>query len=964
MTLALDIEAVIHRARADGFLNEFTPLKKMIGASPFIDRRIRHLADHLADAFLQYVKYGGKFLKQWSKEEGWQQSIWHQTMAKRGVLYDDLIDLKFPKQNTHSYLHFFGLSFIPDLFFECFNHAATIVSLNYYAISPCQIFWGDAISDRLRLQSQDLISATHHPLLTNWGMIGKIFPEQIERHHYNTKEIYPTSIPKTLLEHLQASIISGDTTRTSIGKSTCDSIQIHQASSKLREIEILKDALIDLAKNHQIQPNEILVLAPSISEYVPFIQMIFGSSRCPFNAAISDVTSFSDSLFLQGLVSLVDLATNRFEVDEILDFFNNPCVVRESKIKPEDMRLLAQIADIGGVRWGLNSQHRQMRLSMPGYPAEMVEKSSFGTWEFAFDGYLMGLAVINQEELPSEVVPLDVVDIAQAESLGQWIAVLNSLREDLKPIMERKSLDCDSWTQLLNHLAETYFDLTQDEKGYALFQRALSQIDSHEDLYCFDSIWERLKQELTNTISPGVQCDLNAIQFCSLKTGRARPAKLIWCLGLHEGAYPRLAKKNPCNQLDKSPLKDPYPSHAEEDRYLMLELLLSARHTIAFSYLNRSEEDGKVQGPSLLINELLGTLSTQAKTVHHSVVPFDQRYFEQEGTFSSYDSEMFSMAKQVYIDKNIVKSHVFPQFFSQQIQKPPQKQVEEVDIGDLFRFAQHPLRYFFTRKLNVYLERNDRQIDKEFEMSALDAFLLKKSLLLTTIDTGVHPQRLGKGPLGRFGDIAWNKLSQEIQEHHKAATIFGLSSSDLYTIQLDKSDVKQFYMKNTHHIFPPISIQLSTGSRVNLKGKIDSLSDQGLVIMEKDQLEQRVKIWPLALICAKLSQEHGIWPSTLLWTGDGTKLDLNFECIDSALRNYLEYFLDAEQDPSPLLPNWAESFLRNDTSQLRYVIARSLQSEDPYVKWAFSCDEQFDVDVINDRWSGHYHRLLEEISTQ
>lgn len=962
VALALEIETVIQQARIANFEKEFAPLQKMIGDSPFIDRRIRHLADHLADAFLQYSRYGGKFLQSWSKGEGWQQSIWNRVMSRQGVLYDALMNLKFSKCDYGAQLHVFGLSFIPDLFFECFHRASATVSVNYYSVSPCQIFWGDAISDRYRLKLQENISAMHHPLLTNWGMIGKIFPKQIERYHYAVKENYPSSKPTTMLEELQSSILTGSTSRSSADQGICDSIQLHQVPSKLREVEVLKDALIDLAKTHGIQPDEVLVLAPSISTYAPYIQMVFSSDHCPFTASVSDETNFLNSPFLQGMVGLIELATGRFEKDEVLAFFNNPALALGSKINQEDLHLLAQIAQVGGVHWGLNSQHRHKQISMPGYSVEMIEKSNTGTWEFGFDGYLMGLAVLPDEHVSQDLLSLDVVDITQAESLGKWVELFKLLFKDLEPIMQKKTLSGHLWHQLLNRLAETYFDLNIDEKGYSQFRRALFEIDSSDGDFQFDSIWKRLKQELMSTTTQNPLHDLKAIQFCSMKTGRARPAKVIWCLGLHEGAYPRLANKNPCDELESNPLKDPYPTHAEEDRYLMLELLLSARHTLAFSYLNRCEEDGKVQGPSILIDELLATLPIEPKKIQHSMIPFDQIYFQPSGTFLSHNKEMYGIAKEIYSNKQVKKSHLIPQFFSRSTVTVQEEEVYEIDVKDLFRFAQHPLRYFFNRRLGIYLDRNEGHLDKEFEMRALDAFLIKKSLTSFPIEKAVeYHRRLGKGPLGIFGDVVWDKVSQEMQDNLKDVKIFGIEPSELYTIQMDRVNVKQFYMDNIRHILPAIPVDLSSGKRVYLKGKIDGLSDQGVVIIASDQFEQRVKIWPMALICAKLSQEHGLWPSTLLWAADGTKLELELESIDRSLRRYIEYFLAAEHDPSPLLPSLAESFLNLDFAQLHQMVIRALQSEDPYTKWAFSFDEHFDPKIIYDRWCHRCRDLLKEI---
>ena len=58
------------------------------------------------------------------------------------------------------------------------------------------------------------------------------------------------------------------------------SIQLHLAPTRRREVQILYHNLLHLMQQHpSLSPSEVIVMAPQIDEYVPYIQSLFGSQR-------------------------------------------------------------------------------------------------------------------------------------------------------------------------------------------------------------------------------------------------------------------------------------------------------------------------------------------------------------------------------------------------------------------------------------------------------------------------------------------------------------------------------------------------------------------------------------------------------------------------------------------------------------------------------------------------------------
>ncbi|WP_163103843.1 exodeoxyribonuclease V subunit gamma, partial [Acinetobacter baumannii] len=78
--------------------------------------------------------------------------------------------------------------------------------------------------------------------------------------------------------------------------------------------------------------------------------------------------------------------------------------------------------------------------------------------------------------------------------------------------------------------------------------------------------------------------------FCTLMPMRAIPFRLVCLLGMNDGDYPR--QQSP---LDFDLMRNDYRpgdrSRREDDRYLLLEALLSAREQLYVSWVGRSIRD-------------------------------------------------------------------------------------------------------------------------------------------------------------------------------------------------------------------------------------------------------------------------------------------------------------------------------------------------------------------------------------
>ena len=92
--------------------------------------------------------------------------------------------------------------------------------------------------------------------------------------------------------------------------------------------------------------------------------------------------------------------------------------------------------------------------------------------------------------------------------------------------------------------------------------------------------------------------------FCAMLPMRSIPFKVICLLGMNNNSFPRQSRSLGFDLMLKSP-RPGDPSRRNDDRYLFLEAILSARERLYISYVGQSIEDNSLIPPSVLVSELL-----------------------------------------------------------------------------------------------------------------------------------------------------------------------------------------------------------------------------------------------------------------------------------------------------------------------------------------------------------------------
>ncbi len=314
-----------------------------------------------------------------------------------------------------------------------------------------------------------------------------------------------------------------------------ESIQIHSAPSKFREVEIVWEMIQRLP----FKPSEILVLAPDMPSVCSDCRTCFPSERGPFDFAMFGLEARSKSPLMQGLEALLELSHYRFSKESVEKLLFCPPFLKKFEFTIEDAHLLLKWFNEVHIRYDLQGDHP-------------------GTWQEGLKRLVEALVTTVQDKLS--------IDFSNADVLNRWIKVFQLFEGISK---EERSLE--EWSKTLkSHICQFFTPDPDDALVRELEKFQQMEIDG---TFPFSSI-ERILKNIFQQKSGAVQgSHLQAVRFTSLEKGALIPAKAVILMGMEEGSFPRQDLPSSLQQLA-------IPSRIEEDKYLFLRSFLQCKRDV------------------------------------------------------------------------------------------------------------------------------------------------------------------------------------------------------------------------------------------------------------------------------------------------------------------------------------------------------------------------------------------------
>lgn len=779
--------------------SEFALLQRYLGTGDAEVRRYQ-LAGRIANLFDQYLVYRPDLLLGWQRgqlasghpDEPWQAGLWCALVEQGPGLHRAELFARFrqaveqcaPSGPLPERVAVFGLSAIAPVQLHALDALARHAKVGLYLLNPCREYWADLVDERGQARRRarwrggqadaSALLEVGNPLLASLGQVGQTLVDQLLELGADTSDQFVAPERTDLLSLVQGDILELRDRRQAdpAGREPIDagdrSIQIHACYSPLREVQVLHDQLRRCFDELPgLEPREVLVMAPDIALYAPYIEAVFGAAegerRIPWS--IADLGSQDDPLS-QALDHLLRLPEFRFEASGVLSLLEAPALARRFAIDEDALADIRRWVRETAIRWGLDGPMRA-ELGLPDEPAN--------TWDAGLERLFLGYARSPDGGLRDGVPAYADIEGAEAEALGQLAALLEVLARWRRELAQ--PLDATGWVERINRLlAELFRPDSEEESLMQQVRDALGDLRQR----CQDAGYAEplplslIRAELAGGraatptagrfLAGGVTC-------CNMVPMRSIPFRVICLLGMNDGAFPRRDDRLGFDLMHAMPRVGDR-SRRLDDRYLFLEALMSARELLYISYLGQGARNNGILAPSVVVSELLDYLAlscryaadedfVRALVVRHPLQPFSHRYFDGvDPRLLSYDPGWFAAAAG---DREGTE----PRFIDGEL---PAEEGASLELDSLIRFLINPAAWFLRQRLGIRGDETEEALEDEepFQVDGLVQYDLRtrglEALLRGEGDQGWRALALATGdlPQGLSGELCLEELGQDL----------------------------------------------------------------------------------------------------------------------------------------------------------------------------------------------------------
>jgi exonuclease V gamma subunit len=882
--------------------------------------KLAALAQSLSNQILKALFY------ERSSQTPWQARICELLSAESFWLADRLPHSRWPESVCE--VHCIGTEEMPPVGWDFFIRHAP--KLFIYLFSPCRMFWEDILSDAQRcwmrerlLQKQvssesidtlDAYLLDTHPLLANWGRLGRETLRRLQRYGLEREDFYnePPPSPRSTLEALQQDLLWLRTrcdAPTFLRDSQDGSVRVVSAGiTRLDEVRLLKNNIEQFLQSQSASCSGILVLAPDISIYEPLIRFVF-NAQLPVR--IAPVSCFSTNPLLQGLQLFFELSNRNWEPDHVMELFENSAFRAAQQLTTEDLSQFHLWVREGRVRAGFSG--------------------SPGSWTEGLRRMVAGLVFLVPDNEPFDGVRS--IDWGQAQKLNQWIGLIERIESYLSK-WRCQSYRLSEWVAMLRNMQQEFFE--KDSKDSDLWENFLRHLISTppemaENEFDFSLIRSLFEQHCQSAVGAFQPLLIDAIECLSLQTGSIRPARALFFLGMDSEHF---SMADACSSLEWKHAQIP---ESDSMRYLLLEALFAARDQIIISYCPVSQYDGKLIEPSHWVQELMQLIDD---------------FYPLEKTFPPVSSASVSA-------RVLNESETFwtmPPLLSPQ-------PVLKIDLASLQTLMRHPWKYFLQERLGIYLKQEPLFSvlrEKDLSLPPWVESQVIHTILLSSFEEAKRRYEYLFAP-GSFGDLAVLQLKKKSAEWKTHLEKWGVKPRDISRIRFGGRQNRNSPLDDAGpaaitNEYPAIRVDLA-GQNREIVGEVSLASRQGVFILTDLDLKGCLRCWPSFLACKTVFADASIYSLK-----KGEKKEWKELNAASALCRLVQYAIHAKERISPLIDPWLEPFLQGDFEKWKKQVQKTaLESDDVTIRWVLARSGLPPERRIWEEWSEVLKETLSDI---
>ncbi len=736
------------------------------------------LAHHTADVFEQYMQFRPHWFEKWQENksvfdepshasslilEPWQRLLW-QNLVNEDTWYPAKIieeatkKFQVDKFDLPKVIYIFVVNAFTPEQLKFLVEISKQVDIYLFHLNPCVEYWGDLISEKaqVKLQLKQKLSQglegfadeeSANSLLANLGKQGRTLFNQLREIDYldytdgglfEMPVANSESITPSLLRAIQQDLINANQGEAELIELD-NSVSVHNCHSHLREIQVLHDYLLHIINNDEtqsIQPHDIIVLCPAVEEYAPYVKGVF---RGPYDEDTSDdpklVCSIADRAPLDAdptvamFMDMLALPDSRFSSTSIIDYLQIDSVQNKFELSKSEVEICEKWISDANIYWGKDAAHKAATLKLD-------EANDTYTWQWGLSRLLKSALYSQQQHEELDFGLLDSVEGLSLQTLGKLVLFIDTLQTIYTELAKPRHM-FDWLAYMRTDIIESLFESKQTAYSINALLNAIEQISANLMKAEYDQIVSLsvAREALSNILSkpdPLNQFNTGQVTFCSMVPMRSVPFKVVCILGLNDGVFPRVTQPL---SIDLIPLDNPLVtdrSRRNEDRYMFLEAVVSARDYLYLSYQGRSIKNNSPREPSLVLREFCDYVKKVFKQDIinlHPLQPFSSKAFKQENIEHRLYAQRPSYCSP-YL--KIAQNEISP--LDEQNGEPFDIDFvlpHNLSVRTLTQFFDDPLAAFSKHHLQVSFDSfSDVQSDVEpFAVSGLTKYQINTSML-------------------------------------------------------------------------------------------------------------------------------------------------------------------------------------------------------------------------------------------
>jgi exodeoxyribonuclease V gamma subunit len=641
-------------------------------------RRAVALFQSLARIFEAYGTYRPELVREWQnprQDEPWEAPFWRAIEARLGACHltawEDRLAGRKAQLAHRGRLCFFSVSTLAPIVVRLLQQLSGEKDVHVFFLlaSPGE----------------------NHPLNASMAMLARDFSSTL-----SPSGAPPAPERSTLLRSLQADLVD-DTVRPA---ETDNTIQVHICHSALRQVQVLKDALLTAFDQlPDLEPRDVLVLAPDVETFAPLVEAVFGTERNRLPYTLADRGVRTDNQAADALLQVLELTDSRFEATAVLELLTLEPVRERFGLAAEDMPRVREMLVESGARWGRDAAHR--------VAWDMPDDDRF-TWRFAMERLLLGQALADPDRTSAlgHAPDCDFEGKDDRRILGGLVDLVETLLSETAELVEPRTPE--QWFARLSLTADRMLcddpDRPWRKRQVLSVLRELGRDAGDLPIPLDLRTIRAVLQGRFTTREPGRGFLAGAITISELVPLRSIPFRVVCLVGIDEGGFPRIETRPGYDRIAADPRRGDRSARSD-DRALFVEAILSARDRLIVTCTGRSDRTGRDVPLAVPVVELLDVLEQMGAKNTVRRVPLHPWAPELFAEGASHDANM-AIAARAWGEGRTNPTPI-PKPFAESL---PEEPLDQMTLAELLRFWRHPPSELVKSRLRISLHEESDDV--------------------------------------------------------------------------------------------------------------------------------------------------------------------------------------------------------------------------------------------------------------